>query len=154
MTPRLSSCSIRARYLAAVSSSRRSGKATGSRAICKELFLEVLEPGVAGVRLPGRPLASSEFCRNLFRPKRSPRLFRPVDDDVRVVPGFRKSSIESRPRELIVDDLPRSCSRARVGEERPECMEPGRKRAVAGDTAAFVATSAADHDTTESAFAL
>ena len=88
----------------------------------------MLEPGVTGVRVPCRPRVRSEFCRSLPKPNRSPKLFRPVDVEVRVVPGgARWSSIESRPAELIVEDLPLRRRCVLVGDDCPECVEPGRK---------------------------
>jgi hypothetical protein len=63
-----------------------------------------------GVNVPCRNAAMSEFWRSRPRPRRSLKLFRPVDIEVRVVGGAKWSSTESRgeflPNELIVEDLP------------------------------------------------
>lgn len=109
-----------------------------SRVRLSELFLDVLEPGVAGVSEPWRA-ESSEFCRNRLRPSRSPKLLRPVaDDELLTVSGGPRSSMESRLSELSVDDLPRAWrprvpAVERVGDERPEFRELGRKKAEAGE---------------------
>lgn len=96
-----------------------------------------MEPGVAGVSDPPRVEAMSEFSRSRLRPRRSPKLLRPVEKEVLETGGARCSSTDWRgefiPRELIVEDLPLLCIWLRVGEEWPECLEFGRKRAVAGD---------------------
>ena len=96
--------------------------------------MDVLDPGVTGVMVPCRPFASA-FWRSLLRPKRSLKLFRPVDDDVLVTGRVRCSSTDSLgvPKELMVDDLPLVWRNGRVGEEAPDCLELGRKKAVAGD---------------------
>lgn len=54
----------------------------------KELFLLVLEHGVAGVRFPPRPFGC-ESGLILLSPSKSPMLFRPVEDDVLKVGGAR-----------------------------------------------------------------
>lgn len=86
---------------------------------------------MAGVRAPWRGL--SWFCRSRLSPSRSPKLFRPVEDDVRVVPANWRSSTDALPNELMVDDRPRRVRAARVGDDCPELRDPGRNRAVAGD---------------------
>lgn len=98
------------------------------------MFLEAYDPGVAGVRLPWRE--PSVFCLSRFRPSRSPKLLRPVEDEVRVVPGYWWSSTEGRPNELIVDDRPLRLICDRVGDDCPD-WEPGRNKAVAGDAEGF-----------------
>ena len=134
MTLRLNTSSMRARYLAGVSSSLRSGSTTASLCICKELFLDALEPGEAGVRAPCKLF---EFCRMRLSPRRSPKLLRPVDDEVRVVPGNGRSLTEFLPIELAVEDLPLMPRCIRVGDDWPEFCEPGRNSAVAGEPAVF-----------------
>lgn len=140
ITLRLTTSSRRARYLAGVSSSLRSGSITDSRAICRELFLLVLEPGVAGVSDPPRP-EGSEFCLNLLRLRRSPKLFRPMEDDVLTVAGRFCPSTDALgeflPRELIVEDLPLRWRCALVGEDCPEFLELGLNNTVGGDAADF-----------------
>ncbi len=74
----------------------------------RELFLEGLEPAVMGVNVPCRDDIKSEFCRSRPRPRRSLKLFRPVDIEVLVVGGAKWSSTDSLgvPKELKVEDLP------------------------------------------------
>lgn len=74
-----------------------------------------------------------------LRPKRSPKLLRPVEVEVRVVPGNCTSFREFLPIELAVDDLSLIPRCIRVGEDWPECSEPGRNSAVDGDPAVFTA---------------
>lgn len=93
------------------------------------------DPGEAGVRAPCCKLL--EFCRIRLRPKRSPKLLRPVDDDVRVVPGNCSSFKELLPTELVVEDLSLRPGCIRVGDDWPEFREFGRNNAVAGDPAVF-----------------
>jgi hypothetical protein len=63
-----------------------------------------------GVTVPCRDGAKSEFCLSRLRPRRSLKLFRPVDIEVLVVGGARWSSTDSLgeflPKELRVEDLP------------------------------------------------
>lgn len=110
-TLRLTTSRRRSRYFAGVSSSWRSGRVTDPRGSWKELFFEAQEPGVMGVNVPCRDGAMSWFCLNRPRPRRSPKLLRPVEMDVLEVGGAKWSSTESRgeflPRELKVEDLPR-----------------------------------------------
>lgn len=100
----------------------------------------MLEPGVAGVNDPPRP-DGSEFCLNLLRLRRSPKLFRPIEDDVLAAEGACCPSTDALgeflPRELIVEDLPLRCSCALVGDDCPELLELGRNSTVAGDAAAL-----------------
>jgi len=102
-----------------------------------ELFFDVFDPGVAGVREPCRPDPVSDPFLNLLSPNRSPKLFRPVDDEVRVVGGANRSSMDSLPRELKVDERPLRFEGARVGEAWPEFLELGLNKAVAGDMLDF-----------------
>jgi hypothetical protein len=80
---------------------------------------------------------SVEFWRSLLRPKRSLKLLRPVLEDVLVTGRVRCSSTDSLgdslPKELMVDDLARLWRNGRVGDEFPDCLELGRKKAVAGE---------------------
>ena len=81
--------------------------------------MDVEDPGVAGPEPRGN--VGSEFCRSLEdRPNRSPKLFLPVEIEV-LVEGRggvgSASSVGAFRRELIVDDLPRSPSLARVGDD-------------------------------------
>lgn len=102
----------------------------------RELSLEVFEPGVAGVPVPCRE--DSGF-RNLFIPSRSPKLLRPVEVEVRAYGGASRSSRDSRPRELIVDDLPLICGL--VGDGVPLFLESGLNKAVAGDAFGFCSSA-------------
>ena len=85
-----------------------------------ELFFDVLEPGVTRPELC-RGNGGSEFCLSRWdKPKRSPKLFLPVDVDVRVdgrVGVGNWSSLGMFRKELNVDDLPRKPSRERVGDD-------------------------------------
>lgn len=76
----------------------------------------------------------SEFWRSLCEsPKRSPKLFLPVDVEVRVegsVGVGRLSSLGMFLRELSVEDLPRIPSRDFVGEECVDALESWR---ISGD---------------------
>jgi len=133
MTLLLTTSSRRSRYLAGFSSSRRSGNTTDSLGSWRELFLDAFDPGVAGVRDPCLIPRGSELFLSRLSPSRSPKLFRPVDEDVRVVGGASRSSIDVRPRELIVEDRPRRCKCDLVGDEWPEFLESDRNSAVAGE---------------------
>jgi hypothetical protein len=112
-----------------------------SRAICSELFLDVLDPGVRGVSVPCLPLFGSELCRSRLRLSKSPKLLLPVEVDVRVVAGIGCSSTEGLgeffPNELIVDDRSLRSNAALVGDVCPECLELGLKNVVAGEPCAF-----------------
>lgn len=110
-----------------MSSSSLSGKIiVGSLVICIELFFDVLEPGVAGPEFRGN--GGSEFWRRRAeRPNRSPKLFRPVEVEVRPDAGRvgvgRLSSLGMFRRELSVDDLPRCPSLFRVGEDMEDAAD-------------------------------
>jgi len=101
------------------------------------LFFEVLDPGVTGVSEPCFAFNDSEFCLKRLNPRRSPKLFRPVEVDNLGVGKAKCSSTdslgESLPKELNVEDLPRLCKYARVGDDWPEFLEFGLNSAVAGD---------------------
>lgn len=107
----------------------------------RELSLEVLEPGVAGVPFPWRK--DSGLFRSLLIPSKSPKLLRPVDVDARGKGGASRSSVDSRPKELIVDDLSLRFIRDLVGDEVPLFLEFGRNKAVAGDAFGFWNTALA-----------
>src|SRR4051794_30624859 len=111
--------------------------ATGSRASCIELFLDVLEPGVAGPDPWWK--GGSEFCRSLWdRPKRSPKLFLPVEVEVRVegsVGVGKESSVGMFLKERKVDDLPLGPSLARLGDDFVDAAEPCRNRGTPGAAA-------------------
>lgn len=83
---------------------------------------------MAGPELWGN--GGSEFwCSLVDRPKRSPKLFLPVEVDVRVNGrgGVGKaSSLGILRKELKVDDLPRIPSLERVGEDLLEALDPCR----------------------------
>ena len=96
--------------------------------------MDALDPGVAGVRDPGRPLGGSDGWRRRFRPSKSPKLFLPIVDEFRG--SAWRSSTDGRgetPRELMVEDRPLLVMLLRVGDVCPELRECGRKKAVAGD---------------------
>lgn len=90
--------------------------------------MEFVDAGVTG---PDECLGKggSEFWRNLLeRPKISPKLFLPVEVDVRVetlgTPGVGKGSLTVLGADSIVDDLSRSPVLLRlVGEEAIETLE-------------------------------
>jgi hypothetical protein len=93
-----------------------------------EFFFDVLEPGVAGPE-PFRGNGGSEFCRRRWdNPNRSPKLFLPVEVEVRVdgsVGVGKGSSLGIFRKELNVDDLPRIPSLARVGDDlEDEAVDP------------------------------
>jgi hypothetical protein len=150
-TPLDTASSRRTRYFAGVSSSSRSGRiigAVGSLVSCIELFFEVFEPGVAGPEPRGN--GGSEFCRSLWeRPKRSPKLFRPVDVDVRVdgrVGVGNGSSPGIFRKELNVEDLPRIPSLARVGEDVVDALDPCRRIGLPAMVEAVFARTLCDGD--------
>jgi hypothetical protein len=108
----------------------------GSRVNCIELFFDVLDPGVARPE-PCRGNGGSEFCRKRWdNPNRSPKLFRPVDVEVRVdgsVGVGKGSSLGIFRKELKVDDRPRIPSLARVGEDlEDEAVDPCRNSCAPG----------------------
>lgn len=98
----------------------------------KEFSLEVFDPVVPAVPVPWR-FDSGPF-RNLLMPSKSPKLLRPVDVEARDCGGPSRSSSDSRPSELIVDDLPLRFTCDLVGDEVPLFLECGRNNAVAGET--------------------
>ena len=120
----------------------------GSLVNCIELFLEVLEPGVAGPEPLGN--GGSEFWRSLCeRLKRSPKLFRPVDVDVLVdgrVGVGNGSSLGMFRKELNVEDLPRIPSLDRVGEDLVDALDPCRRIGILGPGDAVFAKMLCDGD--------
>jgi hypothetical protein len=88
----------------------------------------VLEPGVTGPEFRGK--GGSEFWRSRWdKPNKSPKLFRPVEVEVRVDAsvGVGNGSSLSTPeslKELRVDERPRTPSIARVGEDRFDAADP------------------------------
>lgn len=101
----------------------------------REFSFEVFEPVVPGVPVPWR-FDSGPF-RSLLIPNRSPKLLRPVDVEARGCGGPSRSSNDSRPSELIVDDLPLRFTCDLVGDEAPLFLERGRNKAVAGEALAL-----------------
>lgn len=95
-------------------------------------FLDATDAGVAGPE-PARAKDGSEFCRSLWdRLKRSPKLLRPVDVDVRVeavgrVGVCNVSSDCTFCKEFMVDDRLRRPSFARVGEDFAEAEDSFRR---------------------------
>ena len=94
----------------------------------------MLEPGVPGPDPLGN--TGSEFWRNRWdKPNRSPKLLRPVEVEV-LVDGKggvgNGSSLAKFRSEFNVDDLPRSPSLARVGEDEVDAVESCRKIGTPG----------------------
>lgn len=114
--PRLITSSKRARYLAGVSPSCRSGTTTGaSLGRLMEFWFDREEDGVPGKAIPFREVTGSELCRNRDKLNKPPRLGRPeVEVDVRVESGRvgvgGTSSSGTLRKEPIVDDRPRASS--------------------------------------------
>jgi len=108
----------------------------------------VLDPGVPGPEPRGN--TGSEFWRNRWdKPKRSPKLLRPVEVDVLVdcKGGVGSGSSLARfRREFRVDDLPRSPSLARVGDDAVDALEPCRRRGIPGPARAALDLTRADGD--------
>ncbi len=96
----------------------------------------MFEPGVAGPD-PCFGNGGSEFCRKRWdNPNKSPKLFRPVDVEVRAegnVGVGKGSSLGTFRKELSVEDLPRMPSLARVGEDlEDEAVEDCRNSCEPG----------------------
>lgn len=101
----------------------------------REFSFDVFDPVVPGVPVPWR--CDSGPFRSLLIPNKSPKLLRPVDVEARGCdgPGPSRSSDDTRPSELIVEDLPLRFTCDLVGDDAPLFLERGRNKAVAGEAA-------------------